>query len=79
MGKAQKTFSAEELITMELLSEKLGKGYSRSSILKRIDITEEWKEGQHWVDVAPSGSKYRKIKLVLPAILKEVSTPIAMR
>lgn len=79
MTKSQRFFSAEELITMELLGEKLGKGYSRSSILKRIDVTGEWKEGQHWVDAAPSGSKYRKIKLVLPAILKEVSTPLAMR
>ncbi|MBN3905853.1 MAG: hypothetical protein HWQ35_04480 [Nostoc sp. NMS1] len=38
-----------QLVTIEQAHEKLGKGYSRSSILRRIK-SGEWKEGIHWID-----------------------------
>lgn len=55
-----------------------GAGWSRRSILRRID-SGEFKEGVHWIDEAPIGAVHRRIKLVKPAIEAHLSTPAGAR
>ena len=55
-----------------------GKGWSRRSILRRIDAG-EFLEGTHWIDEAPTGSAVRRIKLVKSAIESHLSTPAGAR
>jgi hypothetical protein len=58
--------------------EQLGKGYSRRTILRRID-TGEWLEGVHWIDDRRTGSSRRLIKINLEAVEKWRKTPVAKR
>jgi len=55
-----------------------GEGYSRSSILRRIDA-EEWIEGVHWIDDRRSGAAYRRIKINIAAVNKWRKMPAAKR
>jgi hypothetical protein len=59
-------------------SEKLGKGYSRRSIIRRID-SGEWLEGIHWIDDRRPSSKKRIIKINLVEVEKWRNTPAAKR
>lgn len=59
----------EDLLPIEDAVIKLGKGYSRRAIIRRID-SGEWKEGVHWVDDRRVGSKRRIIKINLNEVNK---------
>ncbi|MEO0375429.1 MAG: hypothetical protein AAF329_12555 [Cyanobacteria bacterium P01_A01_bin.17] len=80
MNRKQKPVipSRAELVTLGEASHQLGKGFSRSSMLRRID-SGEWQEGIHWVDARRKGSVYRIIKINLAAVLTELATPAAFR
>ena len=67
-----------ELLTIQQASERLGRGFSRSSITRRID-SGEWKEGIHWIDARRDGSINRIIKINLTAVLAELATPASYR
>ena len=67
-----------ELLTIQEASKKLGKGFSRSSILRRIR-SGQWKEGLHWVDARRNDSMNRLIKINITAVLNEFTTPVAFR
>jgi hypothetical protein len=67
-----------ELLTIEEVSARLGKGFSRSSIIRRIDSL-EWKEGIHWIDARREGSMNRIIKINITAVLDNFVTPAAFR
>ncbi|MBW4674725.1 MAG: hypothetical protein KME52_12045 [Desmonostoc geniculatum HA4340-LM1] len=56
-----------QLVTIEEAHERLGRGYSRSSILRRIE-SGEWKEGVHWIDDRREGSSKRVIKINLQQV-----------
>lgn len=56
-----------ELVTLSEAARQLGRGYSRSSILRRI-ASEEWREGIEWIDDRPHTSKHRIIKIDLAAV-----------
>jgi hypothetical protein len=68
----------EDLLTIGQTSQKLGKGFSRKSISRRIEAG-DWVEGIHFIDDAPSYSKLRSIKINLPAVIEWRSTPAAER
>lgn len=76
--KNKVTIKPEDLLTIAQTSEKLGKGFSRKSITRRIEAG-DWVEGIHYIDDAPSYSKLRSIKINLPAVLEWRSTPAAQR
>jgi hypothetical protein len=67
-----------ELVTIEEASSRLGKGFSRRSIVRRID-SEEWVEGIHWIDDRREGAAYRQIKINLTAVQEWRATPAAYR
>jgi len=67
-----------KLVPLETASEQLGRGFSRRSILRRID-SGEWVEGIHWIDDRREGSTYRLIKINLTAIQEWRSIPAAKR
>lgn len=67
-----------ELVSIEEAVSRLGKGYSRSSILRRIN-SGEWVEGTHWMDARRQGATYRIIKINLIAVRAELATPAAFR
>ncbi|MGB7416232.1 MAG: hypothetical protein WA902_18665 [Thermosynechococcaceae cyanobacterium] len=67
-----------ELVTLGEASRQLGKGFSRSSMLRRIE-SGEWQEGTHWVDARRKGSVYRVIKINLTAVRVALATPAAFR
>lgn len=67
-----------ELVTIEEASAKLGRGFSRRSILRRID-SGEWQEGLHWIDDRRMGSTKRIIKINLTAVMELRSVPAAYR
>lgn len=67
-----------ELVTIEEASAKLGRGFSRRSILRRID-SGEWQEGIHWIDDRRMGSTKRIIKINLTAVMELRSVPAAYR
>ncbi|WP_414624400.1 hypothetical protein [Calothrix sp. CCY 0018] len=67
-----------ELLTIQEASKRLGKGFSRSSILRRIR-SEQWKEGLHWVDARRNDSMNRLIKINITAVLNGFTTPAAFR
>lgn len=71
-------FKDAEYISLEEASEKLGKGYSRSSILRRID-SGEWQEGLHWIDDRRNGTAYRRIKINIAAVNEWRRKPAAKR
>lgn len=67
-----------ELLTIQEASNRLGKGFSRSSILRRIS-SGQWKEGLHWVDARRNDSMNRLIKINITAVLNGFTTPAAFR
>ncbi|ARV58099.1 hypothetical protein BZZ01_05120 [Nostocales cyanobacterium HT-58-2] len=67
-----------DLVTLEECYSKLGQGFSRSSILRRIN-SGEYQEGVHWVNVASVNVKNRIIKINMAAIRELISTPAAFR
>ncbi len=69
---------SDELVTIEEAAKRLGVGYSRSSILRRIKDL-EWQEGVHWIDDRRSGSAYRRIKINLAAVQAWRRIPAAKR
>lgn len=67
-----------ELVTIAEAADRLGKGYSRRSIFRRIQ-SGDWKEGTHWIDDRRQDSDRRIIKINLTAIQIWRSTPAAFR
>ncbi|HIK15387.1 MAG TPA: hypothetical protein IGS53_08920 [Leptolyngbyaceae cyanobacterium M33_DOE_097] len=67
-----------ELVTIEQASIRLGKGFSRRSILRRIDDG-EWEEGIHWIDDRRIGSAKRLIKINIAAVMELRGIPAAYR
>jgi hypothetical protein len=67
-----------ELLTIEQASIRLGKGFSRSSIIRRIS-SGEWLEGVHWVDARRGGAANRIVKINITAVLDTFATPAAFR
>ncbi|MBD2075507.1 hypothetical protein H6F86_16710 [Phormidium sp. FACHB-592] len=70
--------SNTELVTIQQASLRLGKGFSRRSILRRIDEG-EWEEGTHWIDDRRVGSVKRMIKINLTAVMELRGIPSAYR
>jgi hypothetical protein len=70
--------SDAELVTIDEATQRLGKGYSRRSIFRRIE-SGEWVEGLHWIDDRPLNSSRRIIKINLTAVNELRSTPAAFR
>jgi hypothetical protein len=66
------------LVTIDEASRQLGKGYSRSSILRRIE-SGEWVEGIHWIDDRREGAKKRSVKIDLLAVKKQRFIPAGKR
>jgi hypothetical protein len=66
------------LVTIARAAAMLGKGYSYSSILRRIE-TGEWKEGIHWIDDSPLNARKRSIKINLTAVNEFRAIPKAFR
>lgn len=67
-----------ELVTLEAAAAALGRGYSRSSILRRIN-NGEWREGIEWIDDRRGESKYRIIKINLTAVAEWRRKPVGKR
>lgn len=80
MNRKQKPIipNQADLVALDEASRRLGRGFSRSSILRRID-SGEWQEGIHWVDARRKGSVYRVIKINLAAVRTTLATPAAFR
>lgn len=76
--KNKPTIKPEDLLTIAQTGEKLGKGFSRKSIMRRID-SGDWVEGIHFIDDARSNSKLRSIKINLPAVIEWRCTPADQR
>jgi hypothetical protein len=70
--------SNAELVTIEEASARLGRGFSRRSILRRID-SGEWQEGIHWVDDRRIGSLKRIVKINLTSVMELRGVPAAYR
>lgn len=58
-----------QLVSIKEASQILGDGFSRSSILRRIE-SGEWVEGTHWVDDRRQGGQRRLIKINLIEVQK---------
>ena len=67
-----------ELVTIKEATDRLGDGYSRSSIFRRIR-SGEWKEGEHWIDDRRQDSDRRIIKINLTAVNELRGIPAAFR
>ena len=67
-----------ELVTLEEAAQRLGRGYSRSSMLRRINGG-EWREGIEWIDDRRDGAAYRQIKINLTAVADWRRKPAARR
>lgn len=67
-----------ELVTVKEAIDRLGDGYSRSSIFRRIR-SGEWIEGLHWIDDRRQDSDRRIIKINLTAVNELRGTPAAFR
>jgi len=67
-----------QLVSIDEATQQLGHGYSRRSILRRID-SGEWEEGFHWVDARRRGALRRVIKINLTAVRDELAIPAAFR
>ncbi|MBW4694664.1 MAG: hypothetical protein KME27_23180 [Lyngbya sp. HA4199-MV5] len=72
------TKQTTELVTLETAAAALGRGYSRSSILRRIN-SGEWREGIEWIDDRPGTSRYRLIKINLTAVEARRRKPAGKR
>jgi hypothetical protein len=59
----------QHLVSIKEAYQILGEGFSRSSILRRIE-SGEWVEGKHWVDDRRSGGQRRLIKINLTEVQK---------
>jgi hypothetical protein len=64
---ARVEINTEDLVTIAQAYQKLGVGYSRSSILRRIK-SGEWIEGVHYINDARTNSNYRIIKINIRAV-----------
>ncbi len=78
MKNRQTNIDPSQLATIEEAHERLGKGYSRSSILRRIE-SGEWKEGFHWIDDRREGSLKRVVKINLEAVNRLRVVPAGRR
>ena len=78
MRKVKITINPQDLLTIDQTHQKLGKGFSRNSIMRRI-AAGEWIEGYHFVDDASRNSKQRAIKINIAAVQEWRSTPAALR
>lgn len=83
MGRSQKKVKSKlpqdaELLTIEQASTRLGVGFSRRSIYRRITAG-EWEEGIHWIDDRRPGSTKRMIKINLTAVMELRGIPAAYR
>ncbi|MDX2215252.1 MAG: hypothetical protein SFY66_18455 [Oculatellaceae cyanobacterium bins.114] len=67
-----------ELVDINEASKRLGKGYSRRSIFRRIK-SGEWVEGLHWIDDRARDSAKAIIKINLTAINELRAVPAAYR
>lgn len=65
-----------EPVDISEASKRLGKGYSRRSIFRRIE-SGEWVEDLHWIDDCPQNSARRIIKINLTAINELRASPAA--
>lgn len=70
--------SNAELVTINQARMRLGEGFSRRSIYRRIDAG-EWEEGVHWIDDRRVGSTRRMIKINLTAVMELRGIPAAYR
>lgn len=68
----------QDCVTIDEAHKLLGRGYSRRSILRRIE-SGEFVEGEHWVNDASPHSKKRNIKINLEAIRRLRATPTHQR
>ena len=78
LGRSPELSIDAELVTIEEATKRLGKGFSRRSILRRIDRS-EWVEGVHWIDDRQQGNINRLIRINLTAVQLWRSTPAAFR
>ena len=67
-----------ELLPIKEATKKLGQGFSRRSILRRID-SGEWKEKIHWVDDRRIGAQRRAIKINITEVKKIRYIPAGKR
>ena len=72
------TKQTAKLVTLDKAAATLGRGYSRSSILRRI-ANKEWREGIEWLDDRRDGAAYRQIKINLTAVEEWRRKPAARR
>lgn len=72
------TIKEEDCVTIDEAYKLLGRGYSRRSILRRIE-SGEFTEGEHWINDASPYSKKRNIKINLEAIRRLRATPTHQR
>ncbi len=70
--------TAPELVTLDAAAAQLGRGFSRRSILRRID-SGEWREGFEWIDDRRAGAANRQIKINLTAVNEWRVKPAAKR
>jgi hypothetical protein len=76
---SKRTFRPDdELVSIQEAIARLGKGYSRSSIFRRIRAG-EWEEGVHYIDDRREESELRIIKINLTAVQELRATPAAFR
>lgn len=78
MPKLKLTTNPENLVTVKKAAEILGTGFSRSSIMRRIE-SGEWVEGSHWIDDRRMGALRRVIKINLSQVQKHRSIPAGER
>jgi hypothetical protein len=80
MPKLKPTIEAnpENLVTVKKAAEILGTGFSRSSIMRRIE-SGEWVEGFHWIDDRRMGALRRVIKINLSEVQKHRTIPAGER
>lgn len=67
-----------DLITLKEAAEVLGVGFSRSSLIRRIE-SGEWIEGVHWIDDRRQGAMRRVIKINLSEVQKHRIIPAGER
>ena len=63
---------------VQILTERLGRGYSRASIWRRIN-SGDWKEGHHWVNHARQDARIRLVKINVAAVLEEAGISTSVR
>lgn len=80
MSKTRKIreINEEDLITIKECHLRLGRGFSRSTILRRI-ASGEFEEGWHWVNLASRNSQNRNIRINMAAIREYIATPGGLR